>query len=405
MNVAIVVWHLDVKGGTQRQALELARHLKSKGNEVTLYCAHLDRDSCYSELLEGFEVVSLHGSGKKRQMGKLRWISYPVEPLFVREERRLARMIGHHDVVNCHEHRSYRSASFHRKTSGTPVVWMMNDVPTSFKKPRGPKNLKAVKDLAHYLLMGGLVGRLVDLRRAKTIDRIIVLDRLNQNLLRDNTRMASTIVRSGLDLAKFGFVERHSAEIAGPFTIFTIGIFFPHRRFEDLVSALGILKAEGRDVRLRLAGLESKDREYSARVRTLVRSLGLEERVEFLGAISETQLVREYSTADAFAFPHSPQTWGLAVFEAMACGAPVILSRGCGASEMLVDGDTAMLVEPARPDEFASAIRRLMDDPSLRRGLSVSGRQFAEGNIRWDLYADRMMAEFEKVRGSKGGKP
>ncbi|MBU1158540.1 MAG: glycosyltransferase family 4 protein [Candidatus Thermoplasmatota archaeon] len=401
MNVAIVVWHLDVKGGTQRQALELARHLKSKGDEVTLYCAHLDRDSCYSELLEGLEIVSLHGSSRQRHMGKLRWISYPVEPLFVGDERRLARMIGHHDVINCHEHRAYRTACFHRKASGTPIVWMMNDLPASFKKPRRPRNLNAVKDLAHYLLIGGLIGRWVDLRRVKTIDRIVVLDRLNHGLLLNNTGMTSTVIRSGLDLAKFGFVERSAAEATGPFTIFTIGIFFPHRRFEDMVSALGILKKDGRDVRLRLAGLESKDRVYSARVRALVRSLELEDRVEFLGAISEEQLVREYSTADAFAFPHSPQTWGLVVFEAMASGVPVIVSRGCGASEMLVDGDTAMLVEPARPDGFATAIRKLMDDPSLRNMLSVSGRRFVEGNIRWDLYADKMMDEFTRVCGNK----
>lgn len=396
-----MVWHLDVKGGTQRQALELARHLRLKGHNVTLYCAHLDRDACYSGLLEGFEVVSLGGSSMKDQADKPRWIAYPLEPLFAGEERKLARLIGKHDVVNCHEHRAYRVALIHKKTGGAPAVWMMNDLPTSFGKPRRPKNAKAIISYSHYLLMGGLMGRWIDVRRAKLIDVIVVLDRRNRDHLKNEVGLDSTVVRSGLDLGKFSFVGRREGGSDPPFMLFTIGIFFSHRRFEDIVNALGLLNREGRDVHLRLAGLESKDPRYSSKVRALATSLGLENHVEFLGAISEEQLVVEYSSADAFVFPNSPQTWGLAVFEAMACGAPVVVSKGCGASEVLTDGEDALLVEPGAADGYAAAVRRLMDDHSLRERLSASGRRFVEENIRWDLYADHMMAEFEKVTGAK----
>jgi len=92
------------------------------------------------------------------------------------------------------------------------------------------------------------------------------------------------------------------------------------------------------------------------------------------------------------------------VFEAMACGTPAVVSRGCGASEVLTDGVDALVVPPRDPEGFAAAVSRLMDDPSLCVRLGDAGRRFVEGNIRWELYAKNMLAEFERVAGKGAGR-
>ena len=113
--------------------------------------------------------------------------------------------------------------------------------------------------------------------------------------------------------------------------------------------------------------------------------------------MSEEELVRNYSTSDVFVFPNYPQTWGLAVFEAMACGTPVVLSTGCGASEVLTNGENALLFFPRRAEEIAACLKQLFNDEQLWEHLSVNGRRFVEENIRWDLYGKRMLQLFSEV--------
>jgi glycosyltransferase involved in cell wall biosynthesis len=279
---------------------------------------------------------------------------------------------------------------------------MMNDLPASLRRPPSPRDRASLVRFGHFMAVAGPFGRMADLRRVRRIDSITVLDRRNQRLLTESAGLSSTVVRSGLDPRHFRFVRRVARDGRDPFTVFSVGIFFPHRRFEDLVRAAGILSGQGRRVRVRIAGTEAKDPGYAARIRALSSELGLDGRTEFLGAVPEQALLEEYSKADAFVFPHSPQTWGLAVFEAMACGVPTVATTGCGASEVLTDGVDSLVVPPGDPEAIARALARLMDDPSLCARLSSEGRRFVEGNIRWDLYAERMAAEMARVSGNQG---
>lgn len=405
MKIAVVVWHLNVKGGTQRQALELSNLLKRKGHDVRVYCAWLDRERCYTALLDGLDVKSLHGPEELEDRSKLRWIIHPSEPLRARESKRLAGMMDpDFDVVNCHDQFSYRVGFYYKQRTGSPVVWTMNDLPISLRKSRVSPSCEGPVASAQYCAFGGPIASRVDLRKVRQIDRILVLDERNEKMLSENAGLSSTIVRSGLDISQFAFRERTPSARAGIFKVFAVGVFYPHRRFEDLVKAMSLLRTKGRDVSLEIAGSQERDPLYSTKVRDMVSAEHLEDRVKMLGAISETELVKKYRETDAFAFPNSPQTWGLSVFEAMACGAPVVVSRGCGASEVLTDSENALLVEPARPEAIASAISRLMDDAMLYSKLSRVGRKFVEENITWEAYGSRMMDIFGQVAQTRGGK-
>jgi len=399
MKIAMVVWDLSVSGGTQRQAMEFADYLRRNGHEVRFYCAYVDRSKCYPRLMGRFEVKSLHEAEyAKSRNDVLTWVLHPLEPLIARQERRLERLMDDgFDVVNCHDQRAYRVAVMHKKRCGTPVVWMMNDLPKSLWPPKRRPGARGLFDHVHFYVFGGPVAQFVDVQRVRRIDRVASLDKGTAKTYGLVSGRESTVVRSGLDAASFKFTPRQPRSGGSNPKILAVGIFFPHRRFEDLVNAVSLLHKKGMKVSLSILGSESYDPKYAARIRSLTTSLGLGDIVSFSGTVSDDELRNSYAEADVFVFPNSPQTWGLAVFEAMASGTPVIVSTGAGASEILTDGENALLVSPGRPEEIAVKLERLLTDDGLYSRLSVNGRDFVERELSWDRYGENMMKFFDEV--------
>lgn len=75
------------------------------------------------------------------------------------------------------------------------------------------------------------------------------------------------------------------------------------------------------------------------------------------------------------------------ILEAMAMAKPVIATRTQGQTDVIVDGETGIYVPPADPDAFFEAIRRLREDPNLRRRLGDNARAWVEQNATLDRWA------------------
>jgi glycosyltransferase involved in cell wall biosynthesis len=73
----------------------------------------------------------------------------------------------------------------------------------------------------------------------------------------------------------------------------------------------------------------------------------------------------------------------------MACETPVVASAVGGIVEVVVDGETGLLMPPARPDDLTRAIRALLDDPSRARVMGEAGRRRVEALFTWDRIAER----------------
>jgi glycosyltransferase involved in cell wall biosynthesis len=95
------------------------------------------------------------------------------------------------------------------------------------------------------------------------------------------------------------------------------------------------------------------------------------EGAEFLGRVSDEELVELYRGAQAFIDPTLYEGFGYGVLEAMACGAPVVASDVTSIPEIVCDD--GLLCLPHDADAFASALRRIVDDGELRAELRVGG--------------------------------
>jgi len=116
--------------------------------------------------------------------------------------------------------------------------------------------------------------------------------------------------------------------------------------------------------------------------------------IDVLGHLSAAQLDTLYARARIFAFPSLDEGFGMPILEAMARGVPVITSACSAMPE--VAGDAALLIDPLRVDDLASALLRLVADESLRDEMIRRGRARAR-EFTWDSAVAQTWAVYDKV--------
>jgi glycogen synthase len=146
------------------------------------------------------------------------------------------------------------------------------------------------------------------------------------------------------------------------------------KRHAILLQALARLRAEGVDFACDFVG----DGPWLDLVRDYAAQLGLADHVAFRGS-QPTESVREsLAGSDVFVLPSMWEGLPGSVLEAMAAGLPVVGTDVNGTREVVVDGETGLLVPPDDVDALTDALRTLFADASLRRAMGRRGRERAE---------------------------
>ena len=163
----------------------------------------------------------------------------------------------------------------------------------------------------------------------------------------------------------------------------------PKKGLEQLIRAMGRLRDEGVASRLLIAG--TGDPPYERSLCREVEQLGLAERVSFLGFVSGREKVSLYEAADIFVLPTNQENWGFVLIESLACGTPVVTTRGVDIWSELESSGGAVIVEPT-PPAIASAMADLIRD---RAKLETMQRQ-ARAWVLENLNVDRVVVQYER---------
>ena len=133
------------------------------------------------------------------------------------------------------------------------------------------------------------------------------------------------------------------------------------------------------DARLLVVGEGPQGAEW----RELTRQLALEDKVKFLGRVSDEELVALYHACDVFVLPaiHRSESWGAVQVEAMACGKPVVATKNGGSEEIVTPGKTGLLCDAADPQGLAESIVRAIDAPWDASAIVKSSRLYSWENI------------------------
>jgi glycosyltransferase involved in cell wall biosynthesis len=188
--------------------------------------------------------------------------------------------------------------------------------------------------------------------------------------------------------AHAAFRMPHGAPIVG-----NVAALAAHKGQKHLVAAARLVLREVPDARFLIVG-EGELREQLERQ---IKHLALERHVLLPGF--RTDVLGLMKTFDIFAMSSVTEGLGSAVLEAMACSRPVVSTRAGGLPEVVVDGETGLLVPPADEPALARAIVELLTDPGRRVAMGAAGRARVVRAFSVDAMVSRTLATYES-RGS-----
>lgn len=152
----------------------------------------------------------------------------------------------------------------------------------------------------------------------------------------------------------------------------------PHKNLARLIAAFAQI-AQRTDTELWIVG--STDPRYTPELEQLATERGVGDRVKFRSYVPYAELPTLLNQAIALVFPSLWEGFGLPALEAMACGTPVITSNLASLPE--VAGDAAILVDPTRAMELATAMQQVAQDSTLRAQLQAAGLHRAQ-QFSWE---------------------
>ena len=121
-------------------------------------------------------------------------------------------------------------------------------------------------------------------------------------------------------------------------------------------------------------------------------------RTVFAGALQGEELASAYASADAFVFPSTTETLGMAMLEALASGLPVLAAKTGATGEVVSDGETGILYDPGSDASLAAAVRELTSDGGLRARMGRKARAAAESRD-WRSSTRTLRGYYEKALG------
>lgn len=167
--------------------------------------------------------------------------------------------------------------------------------------------------------------------------------------------------------------------------ILCVGRLTEQKGFDIALTAFAHVIRRYPDASLVIAG----EGDLRALLERQATDLRLNAQVRFLGRQSHGQVYRLLNEATLLLAPSRYEPFGLVALEAAQMGRPVVASRVDGLEEVVVHGETGLLVEPEKCDELADAILTLLDSPAMCAEFGARARQRAEVSFAFGDFLDR----------------
>ncbi len=350
----------------------LSRELASRGHEVTVVTTRHTPSAAERETMDGFDVVRV-----RPRMVVLRT---PIAPRI----RALVRSLPA-DIIHAHlpPPLSAHYAADAAEARGRPLV-LTYHCDVEIPSPLGS-------------LVEAIYRRSLGTSTLERATKVIVTTRTYAATSRTVWRQNPVVIPNAVDARRFdpaidGMAMRQKLKIPldRPVALL-VGRIVPHKGVEHFIEAARELP----EVQFLIAG-EGSSLEA---MEHLADSLGVKDRVRFLGRISQDNLPKVYAACDLFVLPSVSrlEAFGIVALEAMATGKPVVVADIPGVREVIDDGREGLLADPVNPRDLAEKMRRLVDDPALRREMGRLAREKVLANFTVDKVADQILKVYQDV--------
>lgn len=180
----------------------------------------------------------------------------------------------------------------------------------------------------------------------------------------------------------------------------------PKNGIQYLLQAAPWIMQECPEARFVIGGWGSQEES----LKRMARELEVDSRVDFVGAIPNSEVADYLALSEVVVFPSSMESTSHACLEAMAMGKPVVASRLGGLAELLSEDGRGVLVDlfespastyhapplvtPAAARRLASAVSGLLRDPATARRIGQAGQRHALGQFDWNVLVERILAVY-----------
>ena len=206
-----------------------------------------------------------------------------------------------------------------------------------------------------------------------------------------------TVIPNGIEVSSFNLninreeVKRRYGIKPNERIILFVGRLVPQKGVDTLIKAAPLIMQQHRDARILIAG-DGWSRNY---LEELARSMGLGDRIRFLGFISDWELEDLMVTADVLVVPSIYEPFGIVALEGMAAGTPVVATNIGGLSEIIEHDRTGVLVYPEDPGSIAWGINKVLSDPKYADWLVRNARRKVRKAYSWEAIAKRTVEVYE----------
>jgi alpha-maltose-1-phosphate synthase len=310
------------------------------------------------------------------------------------------------DVVHCHTWYTDMGGLLASKLWGVPYVLSIHSL-----EPLRPWKVEQLGNAYH---LSSWMERTA-LEQADAVIAVSATTRDDVVRLFDVDATRVHVIHNGIDLAEYrptgatDALVRHGIDPAKPYLLF-VGRITRQKGIIHLVDAIPEIEP---DLQIVLAAgapdTPEIGREMAVRVAEV--SAGRKGVIWLREMLPRRDLIQLYEHAAVFCCPSVYEPFGIINLEAMACETAVVASRVGGIPEVVVPGETGLLVdlalkpgtfEPVDPAAFsaglAAAINRLAADPDLRARMGKQGRQRALDHFSWDAIAEATLALYRTLR-------
>jgi glycosyltransferase involved in cell wall biosynthesis len=353
-------------GGTETQAVELARRLPALNYQVTLGCLRMEGPLV--ERLSGTAVRVIKvelGGGIDSPSGMVGVV-------------RLARFLRREGFEILHAHDLWSN-----------LVGM-----AAALIARVPVRITSQRDLSHSPWYGTYRRHILRFVQARSSMTLTNAKAIRDGLIHDEGLPAEKVcvVYNGVDLERLEQVRRNPGGLFPPSSgtkrVVLVGNMITDvKGHPTLFAAAPDILQSFPKTQFVLVGDGAKRKEFEAQV----AQLGLKENFLFLGRRNDVPEI--LASSDIAVLPSRAEGLPNAVLEYLACGLPVVASALGGNVEVVEDGRTGLLIPPENPSRLAAAVLRLLGDEALALRLAQAGREHVSRNFSFE----RLVFEVDKL--------
>lgn len=199
-----------------------------------------------------------------------------------------------------------------------------------------------------------------------------------------------SFISMGIDTELFYFKPK---EFKSEQKLLFAGRLSPVKGVSYLIKAMPKILQEFPNAKLEIIGYGEQEDD----LRKLVRTLSLDKKINFVGAVENKEMPKYYHSSSVYILPSLVEGLPVALMEAMSCGCPVIATSVGGVPDLIGDGINGILIKTKSIEEISQSVIKILSDNNFRENIIKNAREKIKENYDWQIIAMKFKRLYSEI--------